>query len=227
MSRRGQPVPEAAPVIGVVLAFGVAGFGLLFGTPETHLAVVALALALLYGFTAYGIVRSPDPASVIPPDPVLGGGVLLGGALAGYGVVLAQPMLGVLAGLVAVVPPVAYHARFGEQLNPLSPDRTLLVAVGLAVVIGVVGVLVADPVMGVLDGVVVVLAGADYRDTRGAALGELVEFTLVSVTLGGAALAVLYFTLVDGRPAVGLLAGGALVVVGAYFAIGERGRPGR
>jgi hypothetical protein len=33
---------------------------------------------------------------------------------------------------------------------------------------------------------------------------------------------VLYFTLVVDRPVVGLLAGSALVAVGAYFAVGDR-----
>jgi hypothetical protein len=222
MSRRGQPVPEAAPLIGLVLSFGVAGFGLLFGPRETHLATAVIALALVAGFTAYGVVRSPDPAAAIPPDPVLAAGALVGAVLAGYGVVLGQPMLGLLAGLVGVVPAVAYHARVGESVNPLSPDHTLAAAGLFALGVAAAGVLVGDPAVGALDAAVVVLAAADYRDTRGAPLGELVEFALVAATLGGAALAVLYFTLVVDRPVVGLLAGSALLAVGAYFAVGDR-----
>ncbi|MFC7235329.1 hypothetical protein [Halosegnis marinus] len=221
MSRRGQPVPEAAPLIGVVLAFGVAGFGFLFAPADARLPVAAVALLLLYGFTAYGVARSPDPAAAIPPDPTLAAGLLLGAVAAGYGVVVGQPMPGLLVAAVAAVPPAAYHARFGERVNPLSPDRTFLAAGGLAALVVALGVLVGDPAVGALDAAVLLLAAADYRDTRGEPLSEVAEFTLVAAALGGAALALLYFVLVADRPAIGLLAGAALVVVGAYFALGE------
>lgn len=220
MSRRGQPVPEAAPLLGVVLAFGVAGFGFLFGRPESRLSVAAVALLLLYGFTAYGVARSSDPVEAIPPDPALAAGVLVGAVAAGYGVVVGQSMPGVLVGAVAAVPPAAYHARFGERVNPLPPDHTFLAACGLAALVVSLGVLVDDPAVGALAAGVLVLAAADYRDARGEPLGDLAEFSLVAASLGGAALALLYFVLVAARPAVGLLAGAALLAVGAYFALG-------
>jgi hypothetical protein len=220
MSRRGQPVPEAAPLLGLVLAFGIAGFGFRFGPPGSHLATAAVALVVLYGFTAYGIARSPDPVDAIPPDPVLAGGALLAALAVGYGVFVGQPMAGVLVGLVAAVPPVAYHARFGERRNPLSPNRTFLAAVAVALLLVVAGAFLADLALAALTGGLLVLAAADYRDARGDPLGDLAEFALVAAAFGGAALAVLYFTLVADRPAVGLLAGTALVAVGAYFALG-------
>jgi len=220
MSRRGQPVPEAAPLLGVVLAFGIAGFGFRFGPAGSHLATAAVALVVLYGFTAYGIARSPDPVDAIPPNPVLAGGALLGVVAVGYGVVVGQPMAGVLVGLVAAVPPASYHARAGEPHNPLSADRTFLAAVAGALLLVVVGALLADLALAAVAGGLLVLAAADYRDTRGDPLGDLAEFALVAAALGGAALAVLYFTLVADRPAVGLLAGIGLVAVGAYFALG-------
>lgn len=224
MSRRGRRVPEAAPLVGVVLAFSVALFGYLFAPTGTMLPVFLVALLLLYGFTAYGIVRSPDPAAVLPPDAVLAAGVLAAGLLGGYGLVVAgQPMFAVFVALVASALPALYHARYGEPVNPLDADATLLVALGVgAVVLGVGILLVDDPAMAALDAVVVVLAAADYRDTRGRPLSDLLEFSLVAVTLGGAALSVLYFALVAGDPVVGLLVGGSLLVVGAFFAIGDR-----
>lgn len=220
MSRRGQPVPEAAPLLGVVLAFGIAGFGFRFGPAGSHLATTAVALVVLYGFTAYGIARSPDPVDAIPPDPVLVIGALLAVGAVGYGVAVAQPMAGVLVGLVAVLPPAAYHARFGKPRNPLSPDRTFLVAVAAALLLVVAGTLLDDLALAALAGGLLVLAAADYRDARGDPLGDLAEFALVAAALGGAALAVLYFTLIAGRPGVGLLTGAGLLAVGAYFALG-------
>ncbi|WP_255194981.1 hypothetical protein [Halorarius litoreus] len=224
MSRRGRRVPEAAPLVGVVLAFSVALFGYLFAPTGTLLPIFLVALLLLYGFTAYGIVRSPDPAAVLPPDAVLAVGVLTAGLLGGYGFVVAgQPMFALFVALVAGVPPALYHARYGESVNPLGADVTLLVALVVGAAVLVVGVvLVGDPAMAALDAVVVVLAAADYRDTRGTPLPDLLEFSLVAATLGGAALSVLYFALVAGDPVVGLLVGGSLLVVGAFFAIGDR-----
>lgn len=224
MSRRGRRVPEAAPLVGLVLAFAVALFGYLFAPPRTLLPLFLVALLLVYGFTAYAVVRSPDPAAVIPPDAVLAGGFLVAGLLGGYGLVVAgQPMFGLFVALVAGILPALYHARYGERVNPLDATRTFAAAVAVAaLVLGVGVLLVGDPAMATLDAVVVVLAAADYRDTRGARLSDLAEFTLVAATLGGAALAVLYFAFVARDPVVGLLVGGSLLAVGAFFAIGDR-----
>lgn len=226
MSRRDRRVPEAAPVVGVVLAFAVALFGYLFAPRATLLPVFLAALLLLYGFTAYGVVRSADPVAVLPPDPVLAAGVLAAGLLGGYGLAVAdQPMFGLFVALVAALVPALYHARYGEQVNPLDPDATLALALFVASVVVAVGILIAEPALAVVNGVVVALAGADYRDARGAPLSDLAEYALVVVTLGGAALSVVAFA-AAGRAAVGVLVGAALVAVGAFFALGERGPPG-
>jgi hypothetical protein len=224
MSRRGRRVPEAAPLVGLVLAFSVALFGYLFAPPRTLLPIFLIALLSVYGFTAYAIVRSPDPATVIPPDPVLAGGFLAAGLLGGYGLVVAgQPMFGLFVALVAGTLPALYHARYGERVNPLDADETFTAALAVgAIVLAVGGPVVGDPAMAAVDAVVVVLAAADYRDTRGEPLSDLAEFTLVAVTLGGAALSVLYFSFVARDPVLGLLVGGSLLAVGAFFAIGDR-----
>jgi hypothetical protein len=224
MSRRGRRVPEAAPLVGLVIAFSVALFGYLFAPPRTLLPVFLVALLSVYGFTAYAIVRSPDPAAVIPPDLVLAAGFLAAGLLGGYGLAVAgQPMFGLFVALVAGILPALYHARYGERVNPLGADETFVAALAVAtLVLGVGGLVVGDPAMAALDAVVVVLAAADYRDTRGTPLSDLAEFTLVAATLGGAALAVLYFSFVADDPVLGLLVGSSLLAVGAFFAIGDR-----
>lgn len=224
MSRRGRRVPEAAPLVGLVLSFSVALFGYLFAPPATLLPMLVVALLLLHGFTAYGIARSPDPVAVFPPDAVLATGFLAAGVTGGYGVAVAdQSMFALFAVLVAVLPPSLYHARYGERLNPLGPDATLGLAVGFAAFVASVGVvLVGDPAMSVVDAAVVVLGGIDYRDSRGEPLSEIAEFTLVAATLGGSALSVVYFSLVVGRPSVGLLVGTALLVVGTFVAAGKQ-----
>lgn len=224
MSRRGRRVPEAAPLVGLVLAFSVALFGYLFAPSGTLLPLLLVAVLFVYGFTAYAVVQSPDPAAVIPPDAVLAGGFLVAGLLGGYGLVVAgQPMFGLFVALVAGILPALYHARYAEPVNPLGADETFAVALAVAAIILVVDVsLVGDPAMAALDAVVVVLAAADYRDTRGTPLSDLAEFALVAVTLGGAALSVLYFAFVADDPVLGLLVGSSLLAVGAFFAIGDR-----
>ena len=85
MSRRGRPVPEAAPLVGLVLAFAFALYGFL--TAEDPLTIALGSVLLLYPFVAFGIVRSDAPEAVFSPDPVLAAG-FLGGSLVGlYGVV--------------------------------------------------------------------------------------------------------------------------------------------
>lgn len=210
--------------MGLVLAFSVALFGYLFAPPTTLLPVFLVALLSVYGFTAYAIVQSPDPAAVIPPDAALAGGFLAAGLLGGYGLVVAgQPMFGLFVALLAVLVPALYHARYGEPVNPLGADETFLLALVVAALVLVVGVVfVGDPAMAALDAIVLVLVAADYRDTRGVPLSDLAEFTLVATTLGGAALSVLYFALVADDPVLGLLVGSSLLVIGAFFAIGDR-----
>jgi hypothetical protein len=221
MDRRGRPVPEAAPVVGVVLAGAVALYGSLFAPTGTLLPVVLGALLLLYGFTAFAVVRSDDPTAVLPPDALLAAGIVLAVLVVGYGLAVArQPMFAVFVGLVGVVPPALYHARFGERIDPLDARTTLAAAVAGAAALLAVGVAVVDdPAMAVVDAVLVVLAAADYREARGGAMDEAVETALVSACLGGAGLAVVYFVLVAGQAATGVLVGTAMLVVGAYFVL--------
>ncbi|MFB6118834.1 hypothetical protein [Halosegnis sp.] len=223
MSRRGRRVPEAAPLLGVVLAFGVGGFGLLFAPPASRLAVAGLALGLLYGLTGYGIVRSSDPAAAIPPDAVLAAGALAGAILTGYGIIVGQAAVGLLVGLGAAAPAAAYHARYGDRLNPLTTDQTLLVAIVAAVGLVGLGVGVGRPGIGVLSGALLLLAAADYQDVRGGGRSRRVEVGLVAATFGGSVVAIVGFA-AAGRSTVGLLVGAALLVVGAYLVLG-RERP--
>lgn len=217
MSRR---VPEAAPLVGVVLAFAVAAFGALFAPPGSLLSVALLAALPLYGFTAFGVARSREPTRAIPPDPVLAVGLLAGAAVGGYGIATgADVAFAAFVALALAAPPAAYHARYGHPVNPLSPRATVAAAGALAVGLLGVGIAEGDPALGAVDAALVVLAAADYRDARGAPLDDLVEFTAVAVCFAGAALSVLYFTLVADAPATGLLAGAALLVVGAYFSL--------
>ncbi|WP_435196543.1 hypothetical protein [Natronomonas sp. EA1] len=210
-------VPEAALLVGLVLAFSVVLFFLLFGGPP--LVTALIALALLYGFAAYAVVHDDDPASVLLPTPVLAAAALLALLLVVLGVVVGQPLFGLLVGFVAVVPPAMYHTHYGDPVNPLSVRATLALGGVGALACLLAGVALEDPLVGAVDAVVVALATADYQDTRGEKLDELVEFVAVSVCFGGAALAVLYFVLVAGRPEDGILVAGALLVVGAYFAM--------
>lgn len=220
MSRRGRPVPEAAPVVGVVLAFSVALYGYLFAPAGTFLPVLLAALLTLYAFTAFAVVRTDDPAGVLYPDAVLAGGFVLAVLVAAYGLAIAgQPMFAGFVALVAVVPPALYHARYGERVNPLGARATLGAALVCAAVLLALGVVVDDPAMATVDAVLLALAAADYRETRGPPMDATVEATLVAACLGGGGLAVVYFVLVAGQAATGVLVGAAMLVVGAYFAM--------
>lgn len=218
MSRRGRPVPEAAPVVGVVLAFSVVLFGYLFAPPGTLLPTVLVGLLLLYAFTAFAVVRTDHPERVLAPDAVLAVGVLCSVLVVGYGLSVAgQPAFAAFVALVAVLPTALYHARYGERVNPLSPRATLAAALAGALGLLALGVVVSDPAMGAADAVLLVLAAADYRDVRGPPMDDLVEAGLVAACLGGAGLAVVYFVFVAGQAATGVLVGWVLLVVGAYF----------
>lgn len=221
--------------MGLVIAFAIALFGLLFGPSGSHLATVLLAVVPLYAFTAFGIVRADERvASVVRPDPVLAGAVLAAVAVVGYGLVVAgQPSFAVLVGLVVVVPPAMYHARYGEPVNPLSPGQTLAVAGAAAAALLAAGPLVggsgstSDATVWALDALVVLLAGLDYRDERGGPLDERTERAVVGTCFGGAALAVGYFVLVASAPVVGVLVAGSLIAVGAYVAASGARAPRR
>lgn len=218
-SARGEPVPEAAPLVGLVVGFAVAAYGFLFAPPGTHLLTLLLAILPVYVLTGYAVVRTDeDVTAVLRPDAVLAGGFLAAALVAGYGIVIVgQPAFGLLVALVIGIPPALYHARFGERVNPLSADATLVIAIVTAALVGAASTL-EDPIVAALNAALVVFAAIDYRDARGDPLSEFVKFILVAATLGGSGLAVVYFVII-GEAVTGLLAGGALLVLGGYFAM--------
>jgi len=218
MSRRGQPVPEAAPLVGLVLAFGIAGFGVLFGAAATRLAAVALALAVWYGFTAAGVVRSPNPTAAIPPTPVLAAGAIVAVALASYGLFVGSPSLAVAVIAVAVVPPALYHARYGDPVNPLTPGLTVVAIGVVAVAVAALGLFTGEGPLGLATAVSLLLAGFDYRRQRGRSLSTRVRTRAVAGLFGGSVLSVLGGIAV-GRPTLGLVAGGVCLALGAFFAV--------
>jgi hypothetical protein len=213
MSRR---VPEAAPLVGLVLAFAFALFGLLFSS--NHLGTLLVSALILYPFVAFGIVRSETPEDVFVPDYVLAAGFLGSAPLLLYGIAIGQALFGALVALVVGVPPALYHARFGESVNPLSPDQSL--AVGL---LGTAGLLAYAAMSNLLVGsAAAALLGAaavDYRRQRGGPIERRTRTIALVGCLGGGLLA--FGALVmSGRPTEGLAAGGVLVVIGAFVAFG-------
>ena len=220
MSRRGRPVPEAAPLVGLVLAFAFALYGFL--TAEDPLATVLGSVLLCYPFVAFGVVRSDAPAWVLRPDPVLAGG-FLGGSLVGlYGVVTGRVLFGALVAAVVGLPPVLYHARFGDPVNPLSPDATLalgLVAAASLLAYGATAALLP----GALAAALVGLAAVDYRRHRGGPLARRTRTVALVCCLGGG-LAAFGLLTASGRPTEGLAAGSVLVAVGAFLALGADAR---
>jgi hypothetical protein len=217
MSRR---VPEAAPLVGLVLALAFALFGLLFSS--NHLGTALVSVVLLYPFVGFGVVRSESPETVFPPDPVLAAGSLGGSLAALYGVVSGQALLGALVAGVVAVPSALYHARFGEPVNPLSPDATLavglLAAAGLLLYGAVEGLLV-----GALSAVLVGFGAIDYRRQRGGPLARRTRSVALACCLGGG-IAAFGLLAASGRPTGGLAAGGVLVALGAFLASGARDR---
>lgn len=158
-------VPEAAPVVGLLLALSFAVFALLFS--EAVLSAVLVSVTVLYAFTAYGIYHDDTPADTLLPDPILAGGVLGAGLVLGYAVVTGGRLLfGLFVALVVVVPAALYHARYGEAVNPLSPPWTLAVAGAVAAAVLAYGALVDDLLLATVDAVVLVLAAEDYRGQR-------------------------------------------------------------
>lgn len=213
MSRR---VPEAAPLVGLVLAFAFALFGLLFST--NHLGTLLVSALVLYPFVAFGIARSESPEDVFVPDYVLAAGFLASAPILLYGIATQQALFGALVALVVGVPPALYHARFGESVNPLSPDQSL--AVGLLGTAGLLGcgvfesLLVASAAAAILGAAVV-----DYRRQRGGPLRRQTRTYAVVACLGGGLLAFGALA-ATGRPTEGLAAGGVLVIIGAFVAAG-------
>jgi len=210
-----RPVPEAAPIVGLVLAFAFALFGFLFSSD--HLATALVSVALLYPFVVFGVARSESPADVFLPDAVLAVGFLGGAPALLYGVATGRPLFGALVAAVVAVPPALYHARFGESFNPLSPDATLLV--GLLSAGGLLAYGAADGLLlGTLSAVLVGLGAVDYHRQREDGLERRTHTVVIVVCLGGG-LAAFGSLTVAGRPTEALAAGAVLVALGGAFAL--------
>ena len=211
-----RPVPEAAPIVGLVLAFAFALFGLLFSSD--HLATALVSVVLLYPFVIFGVVRSESPADVFLPDAVLAVGFLGGAPLLLYGIATGRPLFGALVAAVVAVPPALYHARFGASVNPLSPDATLLV--GLLAAGGLLAYGAAEGLLlGALSAALLGLGTVDYHRQREDGLDRRSRTVALVACLGGG-LAAFGALTVAGRPTEGLAAGAVLVAIGAAFAAG-------
>lgn len=211
-----RPVPEIAPLVGIVLAFGFGLFGFFFSS--NHLATVLVSVLLLYPFVIFGIVRSDSPESVFVPDMVLAGGFLGSAPVFLYGLVVGDVLFGSLVAAVIAAPSVIYHARHGESVNPLSPTTSLGVGLLATAVLLVYGA-VDDLLAGTLAAAIVGLTTVDYRRQRGGPLDRRTRTLLLVVCLGGGVVTFVGLTLV-GQPTEGLSAGGVLVAIGVLVAFG-------
>ena len=214
VSRR---VPEAAPLVGVVLAFGFALYGVLFA--GDHLAIALGTVALLYPFVAAGVVRSDDPTPVFRPHAVLAAGCLAGATLSSYGMATGRPLFGSLVGVAAAAPPVAYHVRYGTSVNPLPPTASTVVGLGAAAGFLAYSVAAGRLLHGAVTALAVGLLAVDYRRQRGDPLARRARTAALVACLGGGLLAFGALA-ASGRPAAGLAAGGVLVGIGAFLAVG-------
>lgn len=214
MSRR---VPEAAPLVGVVLSFGFALFGFLFSAD--HLATVLGSVVLLYPFVIFGIARSDGPEDVFVPDAVLAVGFLGGGAVGLYGVVDGRAGFGGFIASVIAVPPTLYHARFGESINPLGPRQSLFAGLALAAALFTVAAAESALVAGG-SATVVGLGAVDYHRRRGERLDRRTRTVTIGCCFGGGLVAFGILTAI-GRPATALAAAVALVATGAFVALGD------
>lgn len=209
--------PELALVVGALLALGFAVYGLLFS--EAVLATLLVALALLYPFAAFAILRDDDPTTVIYPRLTLAVAGAFGSLTFAYGVAVARPTFGLLVGLVAVVPVVLYHGRYGRAASPLPPWATLTLAAIAAVLVLGYGVVVAGgDLLASVDAALLLLVALDDCEVRGSAFGPYSEMLAVGLCTGGGALLVLYFVVVD-EPTTGLVLAAPLLAVGAFLAL--------
>lgn len=209
--------PELALVVGALLALAFAAYGLLFS--DAVLATLLVSVTLLYAFATFAVLRDDDPAAVLRPRPALAAAGAFGALTFAYGVAVSQPLFGLLVALLAVVPVVLYHGRYGSGTSPLSPRVTLVSAVLAAALVLAYGIVVAggDPVASV-DAALLLLVALDDRDVRGGAFGAHGEMLAVGLCTGGGALLVLYFV-VAGAPTTGLVLAAPLLAVGAFLAL--------
>jgi hypothetical protein len=164
-------VPELALLVGVVLAgtflAAVVALEPAFVTdPESLLVTVTLALALLYPFAAFAVLRMDDPTWLLPPDPLVG---VAAATAVGVGLVgaTADSALAVAVAALLVLPPAVYNAGSGGGLDSLPAFPTLLASALVAVaVVGVSAFIGADTLLTGLVGVALVLLGGGYYSSR-------------------------------------------------------------
>ncbi|WP_254545440.1 hypothetical protein [Halomarina pelagica] len=210
-------VPEIALAVGVVLAVPLGLFvALVEGDP---LSAAALALALFYPFAAYAVAFSDDPASVLRPNPVLAAGAVVAALLAIVGLLVGRPATGLAVGLLAVVPTVAYHVRYGASVDPLAPPQTLALGGVVAAVALAVGLGTGDGLAGAVGAVLALLGTADYHDRRGERFDRRSERLVVGGCFLSAVLVVVA-AVIAGQAIVGVVVGFGLVAVGTVVARG-------
>ncbi|WP_435360198.1 hypothetical protein [Haloarchaeobius sp. DFWS5] len=225
MSRR---VPEVAIVVGVLLSLTWLVFPPLVGEyelltePVPFLGYVTVAVALCYPFAAYTCWRAEDPDDTLLPRPILAVAAVIGAGCAVVGAVGGAPLLGLVVGLLVVVPPAAYALAY-HAISP-PPQPTLAAGAALAVAAVTAGLVVGQPYRA---GLVAVLAFVPAL----AAFDRLAGNRLpAQVVIGGTALATLVVSgvaLALASPLAHMLAAGLTVAFGGLIAVrivGEKGR---
>jgi len=223
---RGSPpsgvtrrVPEAALAVGALLSATFVAFvvvtqraAALAGT--RWLLTLSVAVALLYPFAIWAVVRSEDPTWALPPRVVAGvAGAVAAVALVG-GAVRGAALFGVSAALLVALPPAAYWATAPGTRR--LPARPLLFGVGAAAVgVVVLGVLVEGPLVAAVDALALFLPAVAYHarvDGRRLPLGPTLGGGAAGAALvGGVAVGV-------GASTYATLAGVTTVAMGAVLA---------
>ncbi|WP_224448010.1 hypothetical protein [Haloprofundus salilacus] len=194
----GRHVPEFALVTGAFLSLSFLVSSLVLTGDVLRTTLVAVALG--YPFAAYAVVHDDDPTAVLPPMAVLALGCLVGTVLLVEatlgGIALASPLagftFGILLALLALLPPLGYYLRYGAAVNPLTPARTALACLGLAVGLLSLGFIADTALYATADALLVSLTGGLYAARRGAFPSPSTRrlFVLVGVAAGVCLLAV-------------------------------------
>jgi len=174
MSRRGQPVPEAAPLVGLVLAFGIAGFGVLFGAAATRLAAVALALTVWYGFTAAVAVVPPalyharygDPVNPLTPGLTVVAIGVVAVAVAALGLFTGEGPLGLATAVSLLLAGFDYRRQRGGALSTRVRTRVVVGLFGGSVLSVLGGIAAGRPTLGLVAGGVCLALGAFFAVGR-------------------------------------------------------------
>jgi hypothetical protein len=202
-----------ALAVGGVLAVPFALFVALYdGEPAL---ATATALGLFLPFAAFAVATDPDPATLLPPRPVLLAGTALGVLAVAVGALTDAPATGLVAGALAVAPATAHHGRYAA--TALAPPVVELGGPLAVVCIVAVGALAAAPVATGVAAVLVTAATVDYlrerrrltRRTRRVA-GGVALLGAAGVTVGGVLLE---------QALTGIAGGAALLVLGAALAV--------